>query len=77
MKKAARNFRNPYDVEAKAPMTSRPPVRVVLNVGYLDSIDVGTEQFSSKLMEEMKQSNVSEVIVMDADGAIARYKKSA
>ena len=78
MRSAAKNFRNPYDVERKEPMESAPPTRVVLNVRYVgEDIDVSSDAFASKLMAEMKQCNVQEVMAIDAGGRIVRYKKSA
>lgn len=78
MRSAAKNFRNPYDVELKEPMESAPPTRVVLNVRYVgEDIDVSSNAFASKLMAEMKQCNVQEVMAIDAGGRIVRYKKSA
>lgn len=78
MRSADKNFRNPYDVGLKAPMASRPPTRVVLNMRYAgDNIDISSDAFASKLMAEMKQFDVHEVMAIDADGRIVRYKKSA
>lgn len=78
MRSAAKNFRNPYDVEMKAPIASAPPTRVVLNVRYVgEDMDISSDAFASKLVAEMKQCNVKEVIAIDAKGRIVRYKKSA
>lgn len=78
MRSADKNFRNPYDAELKAPMSSKPPTRVVLNLRYVGGhIDISSDAFASKLMAEMKQFDVQDVMVIDADGTIARYKKSA
>lgn len=50
----------------------------MLNVRYVgEDIDVSSDAFASKLMAEMKQCNVQEVMAIDAGGRIVRYKKSA
>lgn len=78
MKSAAGNFDNPYDVELKAPMSSRPPKRVVLNVRYVGiDIDIESKPFVNKLTAEMKQFQISEVMAIDGEGRIVRYKRSA
>lgn len=78
MRSAAKNFRNPYDVDMKAPMASAPPTRVILNIRYAgEDIDVSSDAFASKLMAEMKQCNVKEVMAIDAKGRIVKYRKSA
>lgn len=78
MKSAAGNFDNPYDVELKAPMSTMPPKRVVLNLRYVGiDIDIESRPFVNKLTAEMKQFQISEVMAIDGEGRIVRYKRSA
>lgn len=59
-------------------MVPSSPTRVVLNVRYVSGdIDISSEAFAAKLMVEMKQCNVREVMAIDARGGIVRYINSA
>ena len=78
MKSADGNFRNPYDVDAKAPMGKRPPSRVILNVRYAaPEADIESREFASKVMAEMKQFRIAETLVIDGKGKIVSYKNDA
>ena len=78
MKSADGNFRNPYDVDAKAPMGKRPPSRVILNVRYAaPEADIESREFASKVMAEMKQFRITETLVIDGKGKIVSYKNNA
>ncbi len=73
MRNANHNFDNPYDPYTKKGMGKRDlPRRVVLNL-RCRSVDTKSSKFKNKLMAEMRSSHISEVLVIDKDGSIARY----
>lgn len=77
MKNARHNFANVYDPIQLAGM-GRGAVtpRVVLNLRYRE-VDVSSERFRKKLLGEMRQYGIEDVIVISKDGSASSYKNSA
>ncbi len=75
LKASKKNFKNPYDYEnhcGMGDMTDRR--RVVLNLKYR-SEGIEYSEMEEEVEKAFAKSKVVELIVVDADGAIHRYKK--
>ena len=74
MKSSKRNFNNPYDYKTKSglgDMSNRR--RIVLNMKYRPT-DVSKDEIEKKILNEMKEHHVIEVISIDENGTARRYK---
>lgn len=74
MKSSKRNFNNPYDYKTKSglgDMSNRR--RIVLNMKYRPT-DVSKDEIEKKILNEMKEHHVIEVISIDENGTVRRYK---
>ena len=73
MKSAKSNFSNPYDYEKKDGMGEVIDRRVVLNLKY-KSRNWDGKEFEKRLMNEMREYGIKEVMCISDDGSIRRYK---
>ena len=70
------NFSNPYDYNKKTGMgDKRDSRRVVLNLRYRDD-GVPYEDIESRIKYESEKLRIKEVLVVDRNGAVRRYKNS-
>ena len=73
---AGNNFKNPYDYTTLKGIGDRSDSkRVVLNTRY-KSFDVSDEAVDEKIKHEMRAYNIKEVIHINEQGEIRRYKNS-
>ena len=73
---AKQNFSNPYDYNKKTGMgDKRDSRRVVLNLRYRDD-GVPYEDIESRIKYESEKLRIKEVLVVDRNGAVRRYKNS-
>lgn len=71
-----KNFSNPYDYNKKTGMgDKRYSRRVVLNLRYRDD-GVPYEDIESRIKYESEKLRIKEVLVVDRNGAVRRYKNS-
>lgn len=73
MKQANDNFRNPYDYEKKCGMGKVSDRRVVMNLKYKTK-DWSNKDFERRLKSEMQEYGIREVICIDEEGNLRRYK---
>ena len=73
---SVKNFSNPYDYNKKVGMgDKRDSRRVVLNLRYRDD-GVPYEDIESRIKYESEKLRIKEVLVVDRDGIVRRYKNS-
>lgn len=74
MKSARHNFSNPYDYRSKKGMGDRrDDARVVLSTRYRTT-EWTTAAFEERLLFEMRQYGIREVIWVDEEGSVRKYK---